>query len=336
MDRRICVIGWYNRFNIGDESYKLTFPKLFPEYDFVFQDKGDADICILGGGNILTESYVRLALNVNARKRFVFSASANKNSPFELLKKFDDIIVRDQASFQLLTDNDVPCRLGADAAFSMEPNPTAGKEMLRRMFEANGSDLYSKVVGVVLNGHLGQAKDAQLARDFVTLNKAAQDIASVADSTPASFVFFPMSTGSPYDDRSTNGLVASRCKFWNKNITVYERLSVQETLDLISACDAVISTRLHSTIFSILSNVHFVDLVHHDKNQTFLKTCGLEEFGLSYWSFGSVQLRTLLNKMLTGQQTILTEAKQSQTKLLQESLKYVCLDQPTGFDTSSL
>lgn len=336
MDRRICVVGWTGHYNIGDESYKLTFPKLFPEYEFAFQDKGDADICILGGGNILTEDYVRSALNVNAHKRFVFSASANKNSPFELLKKFDNIIVRDQASFNLLSENHVSCRLGADAAFSMHPDPIAGKEILRRMFEENGLDLYSKVVGVVLNGHLGQAKDSQLARDFVTINKAAQDIATVADSTSASFVFFPMSTGSPYDDRVTNGLVASRCKFWKKNITIYERLSVQETLDLISACDAVISTRLHSTIFSILSNVPFVDLVHHDKNQTFLETCSLEQFGLSYWSFGSVQLRTILNKVLSEQQTILTEAKQTQVKLLQESLKYVCFDQSTGTDTSSL
>ena len=204
------------------------------------------------------------------------------------------------------------------------------------MFEENGLNLYSKVVGVVLNGHLGQVKDAQLARDFITLNKAAQDIASVADLTPASFVFFPMSTGAPHDDRATNGIVASRCKFWNKNLTIYERLSVQETLNLIAACDAVISTRLHSTIFSILSNVPFVDLVHHDKNQMFLKTCGLEEFGISYWSFGSVQLRTLLNKMLSGQQSILAEANQSQKMLLQESLKYVCFDQPARLDTSGL
>lgn len=333
--KKVRVIGFYSKFNIGDESYKLTFPMLFPEYDFVFEATGTVDACILGGGNILSESYVRLALDAKADKRFIFSASANKNSPFSLLKEFDGIVVRDKASYQLLMDNDVPCHLGADAAFCLQPNPLAGKQLLQAMFQENKLEMYSKVVGVVVNGHLGQAKDAQLARDFVTLTKAVQDIAVVADSTSASFVFFPMSTGAPYDDRVTNGMASSRCKFWSKNLSIYERLSVQQTLDIISACDAVISTRLHSTIFSIMSGTPFIDLLHHDKNESFLDTCGLKDFGLSYWSFGSDQLRSLLNTMLTEPKPELLEVKQTQHKLLQENIKYVRFDQSSGSDTSN-
>ena len=326
MGRRLClVIGWYNRFNVGDESYKITFPRLFPEYDFVFDEKSEADICILGGGNILSESYVRLALDAKVRKRFVFSASASKNSPFTLLKHFDDIIVRDVVSQKLLLSHDVPCRLGADAAFCLQPDPVAGKKIISDLFQEEKSDLYSKVVGVVLNGHLAHAKDAILARDFITLSKVSQDIASVADLTSASFVFFPMSTGAPYDDRATNSMISTRCKFWKKNLQIYNRLSVQETLDVVSACDAIISTRLHSSIFSVVSNKPFIDLVHHDKNNSFLQTCGLEDFGLSYWSFSLSQLRTSLNRMLGGEFD-LTETHQSQVKLLEESLKYVRVD----------
>ena len=180
-----------------------------------------------------------------------------------------------------------------------------------------------------------QGRAGHLARDFITLQKAAQDIASVADNTSASFVFFPMSTGSPYDDRVANGLISSRCKFWKKNLCVYDKLSVQDTLNLVSACDAVISTRLHSSIFSVLANVPFVDLIHHDKNESFLRTCDLQEFGISYWSFGSHQLKTHLNKMLAGE-VDLSAAKQSQEVLLQESLKYVRFDQPTWSDTSNI
>jgi len=327
------MIGWYNRFNIGDESYKLTFPMLFPEYNFVFKDTGTADVCILGGGNILSESYVRLALNAKVKKRYIFSASANNQSPFSLLKEFDGIVVRDKASYQLLRDNDVPCYLGADAAFCLQPNPSAGEDLLKSMFTENKLDFYDKTVGVVLNGHLGQAKEAQLARDFLTLNKAAQDIAAVADSTSASFVFFPMSTGAPYDDRVTNGFISSRCKFWKKNLSIYDRLSVQQTLDVIAACDVIISTRLHSTIFSILSDRPFIDLLHHDKNESFLNTCGLEKFGISYWSFGSSQLKLLLDEMISDTKPELIQAKKSQEKLLQESLKYVRFDQSSGSDT---
>lgn len=335
MDRRVClIIGWYNRFNVGDESYKQTFPLLFPEYDLIFKDSGTADICILGGGNILSESYVRLALNAKVQKRFIFSASANKHSPFSLLKEFDGIVVRDQESFKLLQEHDVLCHLGADAAFALKPNPEAGLALIKEKFEIERGELYSKIVGVVINGHLSQAKDAQLARDFITLNKATQDIASVADSTPASFVFFPMSTGAPHDDRVSNGLVANRCKFWKKNLVIYDRLSVQQTLDLVSACDSMISTRLHSSIFGVVANRPFVDLVHHDKNRSFLETCGIEDFGLSYWSFGSQQLRTLLNKSLSDPKD-LTNICKNQEQLLKESLKHVRFDQSAGCDSST-
>lgn len=324
---KAMVVGWFDRFNIGDESYKLTFPKLFPEYDFVFKDYEKADICILGGGDILSESYVNIALKADVKKRFIFSASANLNTPFHLLKNFDSIIVRDNYSYNLLLENGVNCILGADAAFSLQPNKLEGKNLLHNMFEENKLDLYSKVIGVVLNGHLGQAKDAQLARDFITLNKAVQDIAALADSTSASFVFFPMSTGVPYDDRVTNGFVSSRCKFWKKNHLIHDRLSVQQTLNLISACDAVISTRLHSTIFSILSEIPFVDLTHHKKNESFLETCGLENNGISYWNFCHSQLKSILEKTINESVATVVSVKQSQQVLLRESLKHVYFDQ---------
>ena len=310
---------------------------LFPEYDFIFDDKGTAtaDICILGGGDILSEKYVRLALKANVKKRFIFSCSVNKNTPFDLLKGFDGIIIRDKQSYSLLKENGIDSILAADAAFCLQPDPIAGKQLLKTMFHDNNLELYSRVVGVVLNGHLGQASDAMLTRDFLTLNKAAQDIATVADSTSASFVFFPMSTGVPHDDRVTNSMASSRCKFWKKNLVIYDRLSVQQTLDLISAFDARISTRLHSSIFGIISGTPFVDLIHHDKNKNYLESCGLQESGISYWSFGSHQLLSLLNKMLEGK-IDLTTARQSQEILLRASTKYVCFDQSTGRDTSGI
>ncbi len=229
----------------------------------------------------------------------------------------------------------MPCYLGADAAFALQPDVAAGQELLKKKFAEEGAEMYSKLVGVVLNGHLAHGKDGQIARDFITLNKAAQDIATVADSTPASFVFFPMSAGAPYDDRVTNGMVSSRCKFWKKNISIYDKLTVQETLNVVSACDTIISTRLHSSIFSVIANRPFVDLIHHDKNESFLKTCNLQEFGLSYWSFGTNHLRSLLNKVLEGP-IDLSESKKSQSVLLQESLKYVRFDQSARSGASDI
>jgi polysaccharide pyruvyl transferase WcaK-like protein len=130
-------------------------------------------------------------------------------------------------------------------------------------------------------------------------------------------------------------MISSRCKFWKKNLVIYDRLTVQKTLDMISTFDAVINTRLHSGIFSLISGVPFVDLTHHDKNKNFLETCGLQDFGISYWSFGSVQLASLLNRML-AEKIDLTTARQSQKILLRASTKHVCFDQSTRCDQGNI
>jgi len=292
------VWGWYSKHNVGDESYKLSFPRLFPDVHFDFDGtQGEYDLCILGGGDILDEHYVRKALDCSCQKRYIVSVSAGSRTPLDLLGGFDGIYVRDRRSEEYLKNHGVDCQFMPDVAMCLQPVVSNGHEILRRKFSEEGLELYERRIGVVLNAHLLHAKEGLLARDFITFLKAVQDFAKLADETNASFVFFPMSSGMPYDDRISNGFLASRCKFWKKNWLVQDRLSVQETLDLISACDMIISTRLHSSIFSLISHVPFVDVVHHDKNRSFLETMHLDGHGLSYWSFSFEELKGVLDGM---------------------------------------
>src|SRR5207249_4018803 len=105
--------------------------------------------------------------------------------------------------------------------------------------------------------------------DFVDFTKFSYDLAWVSDNTACSFVFMPFGTEMPHDDRTSNAFVSSRIKFWQKNSVIYDKLTVQETLDLVSACDAMISTRLHSSIFSVLAGVPLLDVTHNHKNKWF-------------------------------------------------------------------
>lgn len=298
---RCKVWGWYGKHNIGDESYKLSFPTLFPHIDFDFEDtKGQYDLCVLGGGDILDEYFVQKALACPCKSRHILSVSAGPKAPIGLLDAFDTICVRDRRSEEYLKSRGITCQFMPDVALILQPSRLQGISMLSKRFAEEGLDLYAKRVGVVLNSHLIHSKEGMLARDMVTFLKAIQDIAKLADETNASFVFFPMSTGMPCDDRISNGLLASRCKFWKKNWLVQDRLSVQETLDLVSACDVVISSRLHSSIFSLISHVPFLDLVHHDKNRSFLEAMSLDGLGLSYWSLSFEELKNALDDLLTN------------------------------------
>jgi polysaccharide pyruvyl transferase WcaK-like protein len=296
---RCRVWGWYGKHNIGDESYKFCFPALFPNIQFEFEgSESEYDLCVLGGGDILDPQFVQQALACRCPNKYILSVSAGPKAPIDLLNGFKQICVRDRRSEEFLRAKGVKCSYMPDIALTLRPDVERGRAMMRRKFAEEGLDLYNKQVGVVLNAHLIYSKEGMLARDMVAFLKAAQDIGKLADETSASFIFFPMSTGMPCDDRISNGYVASRCKFWKKNWLVQERLSVQETLDLVSACDLIISSRLHSSIFSLISHVPFLDLVHHDKNRSFLETMHLEGHGLSYWSFSFEELKNALDDRL--------------------------------------
>ena len=320
---RAQVIGWYGRKNIGDESYKLSFPKCFPKSEIIIGGPVvDADACILGGGDILNEHYVRKVLEHPAPKKFTISTSANTNTPFELLKRLDGIYIRDKMSLELLRSRSINCTYMPDISLSLEPDREAGRKYIEQIFQEQQSDLYERVIGIVLNCHLFQSKPPDmLARDFITFWKVVYDLVSVIDNTSASFVFFPMSTGMPYDDRVTNALLASRCKFWKKNVVIYDELEVQENLNLISACDTVISTRLHSSVFCLASGVPSIDLLHHDKSRSFLESVGLSEASVSYWNLDAQVLKSLVDRV--PHRDVLDERRREQLDILQQEVSNV-------------
>jgi polysaccharide pyruvyl transferase WcaK-like protein len=267
--------------------------------DFDFEGKqANYNACVVGGGDILNEHYVRRAMDTACEKRFAISVSAGPQAPLDLLEQLDGVYVRDNRSAEHLKAHGICCTFMPDVSICLQPDRDAGVEFVKKKFAEEKLELYERKIGLVFNAHLMHAKNGLLARDFVTFLKAIQDIGKVMDETSASFILFPMSTQMPYDDRVPNAYLASHCKFWKKNMVVWDRLSVQETLNLISACDAVISTRLHSSIFSLISHTPFLDIVHHDKNLSFLKTTHLEGQSLPYWSFCFEELKAVLDAML--------------------------------------
>lgn len=316
------VFGWYQHQNVGDESYRLSFPHLFPDVDFTFLDFGatppaDCDNVVLGGGDVLYTPNVTRLLSIPAKRHLIFSVSANPNCPFDLLRKVDQIFVRDNRSVQILETQGIPCTRTPDASVSLEPNCQNGLTWIKDQYQRNDRELYEKRVGVVFNAHLYRAEPDLLARDFLTLMRNIGSLSRLADNTPASFIFFPMCTRL-YDDRVTNGMIAGKCKFWRKNFVVYERLSVQQTLDLIGTCDAVISMRLHSSIFSIASDTCLIDITHHDKSRGYLESVGLLDYSLSYWDLDYPKLQAMLSDMLANKDKYLARMREARDRQREE------------------
>lgn len=309
MKERIAVLGWYGKDNTGDQSYTFTLPALYPGFDFQFVDDlknaQPFDYLVMGGGNVIDQNFFDQLESVKVPK-FLFSvgipAKDDARRPhlylLPKLKQFQHICVRDHISFDLLSKKGYNVHFLPDFAFVLQPNKERGKELIKQIYKRLDGELYEKVVVVTLNSFLAAGHE-MLARDYVTFQKVCFDIAKCADTTPASFLFLPFGGDQLSDDRLANGWCAGRCKWYKKNVVVYDRLSVQDTLDIISACDATISTRLHASIFSTIGGVPFVDLTHHDKNLVYLQSIGKKKWSLDYWFLDYHSMYDMINSFLT-------------------------------------
>lgn len=300
--RNIDVLGWFNHGNLGDEAYKLALPILFADTDlnFITHPKNirkNTDLVIVGGGDVVKKDFLK---NLHELKipKVAASVTITEGSDLENLYKFDQVIVRDVKSLELAGKIHKRARLAPDFTFALTPDKEHGKTLLNSLLSGARSP---KTVVVVLNSYIAYNSDEALARDVNAFSKLIHELARIIeDTTGANFIFLPFSTQSPWDDRAMGAWIGNRCKkSYKRNKVIYDILSVQDTLDIIAASDAVISTRLHSSIFSTLSCVPFIDILHHDKNYGFVKTVDVTDWATWLWQLDSEKVRNLLAKFLT-------------------------------------
>lgn len=300
----LLVLGWLNHENLGDDSYQESFRILFPDHNLTFVDRltekaiEECEVIILGGGNILKDAFIRELQKVKGRKKIYGFSIGVEEIPEHDISFFEHIFARDQLSIDILKKLNIPCTLVPDAAFILEGNPEKGQKIIRERFASEKCDLYNNVVTVVVNSYMLNGSLSGLARDAFSFIKFSYDFARLLDETSASFLFVPFGTQMPHDDRTTNAWVASKCKYWKKNHVIFDRLHHQEALDLIAASNMVISSRLHSSIFSFISGTPFLDITHHSKNAMFLNLIGHQNDSVSFWQFDSDEAKEKINKLI--------------------------------------
>jgi polysaccharide pyruvyl transferase WcaK-like protein len=298
----ILVLGWYGHNNIGDEAYKLTFPILFPDDNIIFRDKikqedlSGIDLIILGGGDVVSPYFINQIKNIPIRK-IACSVTVRPGSDFENINVFDKVFVRDIQSFEMASNYLDFKKLFyvPDLAFALEPNRFFGKRLIEAYLYDENVKPKSYNVVMVINSYLNSKE----RKGFNAFHKLAQDLSEAIDNRQdTNFIFLPFGTQHPADDRVANSIVSSYCSNNNNHCVIYDRLSVNSTLDIISAADVVVSARLHSTIFSILSTTPLIDITHHDKNLGLIRTLELTDWSMPFWKFDGFAFERLLSQHL--------------------------------------
>jgi polysaccharide pyruvyl transferase WcaK-like protein len=297
----IHILGWYEHENIGDEAYKIAFPKLFKNYEFTFGEKiqGKPDTIILGGGDILSPKFFKILDQHPQAKKYAFSINLRAEDIGPNLARFNHIISRNFVDLRTTDAYKIQCY--PDFTFILEPNKDHGKQLIKDLFNKYKSELYENVVVLTLNSFLC-VREKILARDYVAFDKICYDLSKLMDNTNASFILVPFGNGFPQNDRISNAFVYANAKFWRKNLLLFEKLTIQQTLDIFAAADAAVTTRLHSAIFSCIGGIPFVDITHHTKNQMFMDFIGKPEWSLDFWHLDYFKALNLLKDFMENKE----------------------------------
>ena len=298
----IFVYGWYNHSNLGDESYKISFRKIWPEHHFTFCDKvtdncvDKYDLCIIGGGDVIVEKNLVYISRFNCPK-IALSVTITPLSLMPEIHVLNHIYVRDISSYNnLITYGHKNVTLIPDISIILQGNKEQGLNLIRQIFEKNGSDKYNKVYTININSHLIGKPDT-CSKNNNMFYKMLYDIVEVIDKTNASFLFLPFGTSLPWDDRVSNGLVNSYTKFHKKNCVIYDILSLQDSLDIMSASDMIITSRFHGLIFGIGNNVPTIPISFHDKMKGYCNT--INKRYIDYWNFSSFELKEYMDEVVS-------------------------------------
>lgn len=285
---RTLICGFYDRGNLGDESYKLVLRELFPNASFVCTDDiqevpSGFDIVVCGGGDIITSYFMDkvkiITKNYNG-PLYAFSVGI----PFEseadsYLSMFDHVFVRTK------TDYDVAKRLIGERNVTYLPDAAL---LLPKMYNISKPPLLPKIKDIK-KSKIGLCLANPIVREVGnTVFKAfEQCFMSLQKYFKCSVTLIPFNTFEVNheecdlyaNDRFLNYFQERGVK-WISHVKPSVAKDPKQVMRIMSDMDIIIGMRLHSIIFSYACQKNFVALCKTRKMQNFLKDINCTESGI--------------------------------------------------------
>jgi Polysaccharide pyruvyl transferase len=257
----ILILGYYDKNNLGDEAYRLVFPKLFPADELIFAnprvypiknqmslDKIDYIIC--GGGDII-ENWFHNAFTVLFKKIRCPIYAVSIGITFEstisqkYLGHFNRVYVRHRGYASELSDV-----LGSENVFHIPDITFLLEPVLPRQMLST-----KPVIGVFMATGMEKVV-LQLKATLDSLSDRFRIIMYAFNTSELEHegdIFFARKFGYEIDER---------------------KLSVSEMMGEMSTLHLAICVRYHSHIFSIIQNVPFVSLAMTPKVRMLMEDHG--------------------------------------------------------------
>ena len=279
----ITVLGFYNRDNLGDESYRYAFKKIFGtlpniRMQFICTDDictvpSKTDILICGGGDIINPYFMNKIHSIikdYTGPLYAISVGIPYADDAHYLHTFDHVVVRSKTDYEVavteIGDRNVTYSPDLCLALDFFPGPykddsnqiNIGIFLAQPVFHAHPELYYEfcEFITIMLENH------ANIELHFFSFNTFIQNESECDILT------------------YQNILTRLPPKF---SIRINMHSYVKNYMDMISLMQKMsinICMRYHSIIFSLLVNVRFVPIFKSRKIRSLLKDINYDEYNI--------------------------------------------------------
>lgn len=294
---KIYNVGWYEKQNFGDEEMRNQFSSFFHSIGFDYKsysshgEKGakkidpfDADVIVVGGGNILNKNFwlfKNYPLEEFSRpKKYIFmnvGIGSIETFPEQIVNTIVENssvlwIVRDSYSQDFLMDKGYK-------------NVYMVPDIVFDGFGANGWQNLKepKQMGVICNHFLFKGL---FSKDSTERNKIQHYFNQIAEyldwmqSFGWNINFIPLQTADQADDRIYNSYLYGLNGFRGKNHTEGIGFYNEEIKKYLAKCSLIISSRYHGTVCALANSTPVIDLTFDAKTRNLLEDIGQAETSL--------------------------------------------------------
>lgn len=289
----ILVVGYYSRGNLGDETYKLVFPLLFPpNVPVTFANIDDDTIqydkytcLVVGGGDLINDYYtLRMEKILQSFSGLRIAISIGVSYPVYLehrcLSLFDHVFIRNKTDIRRLQKY-----LGSrahylpDAAFLLENPIQSSTQALRRVL---GRTARKPRIGIFLASSAFYRSTEKKGDETLLMYSLLNILEKLGSSSQYDFVLYRYNTGgsSDEDDSVINSWLMKRFTGLARHSFTLDNTeySPVQMLQQISGLDIAICMRFHAHVYAALAGVPILSLNISRKAKLLMNEMKLHEY----------------------------------------------------------
>lgn len=277
---KINIIGWYDRNNCGDESFRYVFNDIFLGQEIVYSTKNIIENCdhyILGGGDVVKDFYINnIPNNVNLN---CIGVGLGYESESILLKKLNlnSIFIRNKKDVKILEDIGIKSKYTPDIVFKLKKPDTINENI-----KSNRKNL-----AVILTDHVNPSVVNKNIKEFNYNEYFKWELAEALDILCEYYKIYFIALSDSYCaiDNKMHMDVQSRMNFGYKTSLIIESKNPFRLMDTLQQMDVVLSMKFHGMIFSNICHVPFINIGKSRKTQEYCKEQNLEDLSFEPKTF---------------------------------------------------